>query len=238
MESRRTIRFICHFLESCWTCGPIVWKTIKFAGVILSEVGPRAFSPAREPERRTLVLARRASTCTCIPGYWVLLFQQVPRDHQPLDLARTLTDGAQLHVAIKLLRRIIFDEPIAAMDLHALIGATHGDLAGIKLRHCGLLRGLESGVFHRRRTHGQQARRIDLSGHVGQLPLDSLEFADGLPELLARLGILQRRLICPLRHSQSKRGDRDAPTVEHLHRIDESLAFLPAHRRCRYYTIF
>ena len=52
-----------------------------------------------------------------------LILQQLPRDHQPLDFAGTFADGAQLHVAIELFRRIIFDEAVAAVDLHAFVRA-------------------------------------------------------------------------------------------------------------------
>src|SRR5208282_2269788 len=47
-----------------------------------------------------------------------LVLQQLPRNHQPLNLASPFANGAQLHVAIKLLRRIVLDEPISAVDLH------------------------------------------------------------------------------------------------------------------------
>src|SRR5437870_689569 len=45
--------------------------------------------------------------------------QQVARDHHALDLRRALADGAELHVAVVLLGRELFDEAVAAEDLHA-----------------------------------------------------------------------------------------------------------------------
>jgi len=36
-------------------------------------------------------------------------------------------------------------------------------------------------------AHGEQARGVDFRGHVRELPLYGLEFADGLAELLALL---------------------------------------------------
>src|SRR5579864_2760758 len=63
-----------------------------------------------------------------------LVLQQLPRDHQPLNFARALTNRAQLHIAVKLLRRVIFDEPIPAVNLHTFVGAPHRDLAGVQLR--------------------------------------------------------------------------------------------------------
>src|ERR1051325_7510320 len=63
------------------------------------------------------------------------ILQQLPGNHQPLDLAGTFADGAELHVTIKFFRRIILDESIAAVDLYAFIRALHRDLTGIKLGH-------------------------------------------------------------------------------------------------------
>jgi hypothetical protein len=83
-----------------------------------------AFRSARCARGRT-----NASAPTC------LLFQQLPRDHQPLNLARPFANCAQLHVAVILLSRIVFDEPVPPMNLHAFIRAPHGDFAGVEFRH-------------------------------------------------------------------------------------------------------
>jgi len=64
-----------------------------------------------------------------------LLLQQLPRNHHALYFTGPFTDGAQLHIAIKLFRRIVFDEAVAAVDLHAFIRAPHGNFAGEELRH-------------------------------------------------------------------------------------------------------
>src|ERR1700675_3373941 len=85
-----------------------------------------------------------------------LVFQQLPRNHQPLDLARPLADGAQLHVAIKLFRRIVFDKTVSAMNLHAFVGAPDGYFAGIQLGHGRFQRGLHAGIFHGSGAQGQQ----------------------------------------------------------------------------------
>src|ERR1700674_4503130 len=75
------------------------------------------------------------------------VFQQLPRNHHPLNFACPFANRAQLYVAIKLLRRIILDEPIPAVDLHTFIGAPHCYLAGVKLGHRGFHRGLLASVF-------------------------------------------------------------------------------------------
>ena len=64
-----------------------------------------------------------------------LLLQQLPGDHQPLNLAGALANRTQLHVAIILLGGIIFDESISPVNLDAFVSAPHGYFAGIELRH-------------------------------------------------------------------------------------------------------
>src|SRR3954467_2741469 len=49
------------------------------------------------------------------------VLQQLPCNHQPLYLTRAFANGAQLHITIKLFRRIVFDEAIATVDLHAFV---------------------------------------------------------------------------------------------------------------------
>ena len=66
---------------------------------------------------------------------------------------------------------------------------------------------------------------FDFGGHVGELPLDRLEIADGFAELLALLGIIQRGFVGALGHAERQSGDGDAAAVEHAHGVDESVAF-------------
>lgn len=54
--------------------------------------------------------------------------QKLPRDHQALNLAGTLADGAELYVAIIFFRGIILHEAVTAEDLHGFAGDAHGHL--------------------------------------------------------------------------------------------------------------
>src|SRR5258706_15712039 len=56
-----------------------------------------------------------------------LLLQQLSCNHQPLNLAGPFADRAELHVAVILLGWIIFDETVPTVNLHAFVGALHGD---------------------------------------------------------------------------------------------------------------
>src|SRR3954469_19857244 len=64
--------------------------------------------------RWSRALSRRIS---CIGN--VLILQQLPCDDQTLNLAGAFADGAQLHVAVELLGWVVFDEPVATVDLDA-----------------------------------------------------------------------------------------------------------------------
>jgi len=55
----------------------------------------------------------------------LFLAEELPGNHQLLNFAGALADSAELHVAIILLRGIILDEAVAAMNLHALVGHLH-----------------------------------------------------------------------------------------------------------------
>src|SRR5258707_11411932 len=66
---------------------------------------------------------------------------------------------SKLHVAIKLFRRIVLDEAVAAVDLHALVGAAHRHLTGVEFRHRGFLGGLQAGVRSEEHTSELQSRQ-------------------------------------------------------------------------------
>src|SRR5436190_23105167 len=54
--------------------------------------------------------------------------EQLPRDHQPLHLARALPNGAQLHIAKVFFGWIVLHETVPAMNLHAFLSRANGRL--------------------------------------------------------------------------------------------------------------
>ena len=59
----------------------------------------------------------------------LFLAEELPGNHQLLNFAGAFADGRELHVAVILLRGVILDEPVAAVNLHALVGHLDGDFA-------------------------------------------------------------------------------------------------------------
>ena len=152
--------------------------------------------------------------------------EELPGDHEPLDLARAFADRGELHVAKELLGRVVLHEAVAAVDLHAVLGRAHGDLARVQLRHRRLERHATALVLEVRGAIREQPRGFDARGVVRELPLDGLERGDRLPELPALGGVVARRFERALRKADRERGDADAAGVEHLQGIDEPLPLL------------
>src|ERR1700722_2684663 len=74
--------------------------------------------------------------------------QQLPRNHHPLNLTSPLANRTQPHITIKLLRRIVLDDPMPSMDLPPLVADSASCLTRIQLRHGRLHRHLLPFVLH------------------------------------------------------------------------------------------
>src|SRR6202167_1634639 len=174
--------------------------------------GPRLFTRSRSavgrhPEERG---EEELSSITPSPRP-LLLPQNLTRNHHPLNLAGPFANRAQFHVAIKLLRRIILDEPIPAVNLHCLVGHAYGHFSRVQFRHarflgdsCIRIARRNPAILQPRSLIGQQARRFNLGGHVRQLELNRLKFGDGFAKLFALFGVAHRAFIRTLRHSQAQ----------------------------------
>jgi len=68
-------------------------------------------------------------------------------------------------------------------------------------------------IFQPRRIVHQSTRSFDFRLHVGDHPLDGLEFADGLPKRAVAWHI-SRLIEGALRQADCLRGDSDAPAVQ------------------------
>ena len=75
-------------------------------------------------------------------------------------------------------------------------------------------------------AQGEQARGVELGGHVGELPLDALKLGDGFAELAALFDVFQRGIEGAAADAEREGGDGDAAAVEDAHGVDEAFAFV------------
>src|SRR5262249_33040411 len=144
----------------------------------------------------------------------LFLSEQLARNDESLDFASALADRAEFDVAIELFSRIVLDKTVAPMDLHAFVGHADGDFAGKEFGHAGFPRetsavliGEPCGLID------DQPCCFDLRRHISQLELNGLEFADGLAELFALLGVFDGGVERALGHAKCESGDGDSATV-------------------------
>src|SRR6185312_16714142 len=137
---------------------------------------------------------------------------------------RAFADGAELHIAVELLRWVVFDEAVAAVELHGLVADAHGYFAGVELGHAGFAGDALARVLEHGGALGEQAGGVEFGGHVGELPLDPLELGDGFAELLPLLYVSERGVERAASNAERESGDGDASAVEDAHGIDEAFA--------------
>src|SRR5262245_23064782 len=68
------------------------------------------------------------------------ILEQMPRNHDPLDLARSLSDLADLRVAHHALDRKVPGVAVTTVELHRGDGRAHGQLGAEELGHRRFLR--------------------------------------------------------------------------------------------------
>src|ERR1700690_1784825 len=76
-----------------------------------------SISVAARASARGSPLAMSAVLTTMLLG-----IEDLARDHKPLNFAGAFADGARLDVAVEFFHRIVLEEPVAAVNLHRLIG--------------------------------------------------------------------------------------------------------------------
>src|SRR5436309_8405781 len=157
--------------------------------------------------------------------------QQLARDDEALNFARALADRQQLDVAEVLLGGIVLHEAVAAVDLDAVVGDPHGDLARVQLRHRGLFRHAAAQVLEVRGAIGEKTARFDPRRRVRELPLDRLERRDGLSELTAFPRVTAGAFVGALREPDRDRRDPNPPGAGNREGVDKALSFAAYHLR-------
>ena len=157
--------------------------------------------------------------------FLLFLAEQLSRNNQTLNFAGALADGAKFYVTVKLFCGIVLDEAVAAVNLHAFVGDADGHLTGKQLGHAGFAGEADiSPVGQPCGLVNQQARGLDLHGHVREFELDGLKLADGLAELLALFGITRRGFQRALGHAEGESGDGDAAAIENFQAAGKSFS--------------
>ena len=114
----------------------------------------------------------------------------------------------------------------AAVDLDGGVGGLHGNRGRQELRHRRLPGERQPAVLEPGRLIDQKPRRLDPRGHVREQELDRLELRDRLSELSPLARVLDRGVEGGLRDTDRHGPDRDAPSVQGLHELLESLPLL------------
>src|SRR3954451_17087563 len=141
-----------------------------------------------------------------------------PADDQPLDLAGPLEDRVDLGVAVPALDGVLPRVAVAAADLDRVLGDAHGDLRGLVLAHRAFAVLVAAVAGQPGGPPDQEARGVDLDGHVRQLEGDRLVHDDRPPEGLALLGVLQRVLVRGTGDAEGLGANRGAGGLERGHR--------------------
>src|SRR3954465_2557744 len=150
--------------------------------------------------------------------------QELLADHHALDLRGSLADQQQRRVTVEALDLVLLRVAVAAVDAEAFFDTGLAGLRGEKLGHPGLEVGALAGVLHPRRFAGDEAGRLELGRHVGELELDRLVGGDRLAEGFAFLAVAEGELERPLADADAAGGDVDAADLERVHHLHEALA--------------
>src|SRR3954454_15360348 len=121
--------------------------------------------------------------------------EDFPGNHEALDLGRSLVDLEELRVAHQLLDGVLLHVPVAAEDLDRVGRDLHRGVGCEPLRVRRLERRSLALVEEPRGLPGEQARSLDLGGHVRNQEVDALVHRDRLAELDSLAGVVDRELV-------------------------------------------
>src|SRR5215210_3774141 len=153
----------------------------------------------------------------------LVALQELLADHHALDLGGAFADQQQRRVAVEALDLVLLRVAVAAVDSERLLDDLLAGLRREQLGHAGLEVRALAGVLHPGRLQREQARRLDLRRHVGELELDRLVLGDRLAEGLALLRVAQGQLERALGDPDAAGRDVDPAHLERVHHLDEAL---------------
>ena len=128
-------------------------------------------------------------------------------------------------VAVELLDRLLARVAVAAIDLDGVGGDLGGHVCCERLGERGLLGVANLLVMEVSGLPDEQARGLDVHGHLCDHEADGLVLGDRATEGLALGGVLARVLVGSAREADSRRGDHGARLVERAHCLEPARAF-------------
>ena len=155
--------------------------------------------------------------------------QQAVGDEVAHHLHGAAADGEHAGVAHHALERQPAPVAGGAMDLERLVGhlLRHLGREGLGLGRLERIR--EAGARVDRGAMDEQAGRVELDRHVGQLPADALEVADGPAELPPGARVGQRQLVRALGQPEGHRGGAEPLAVVGVHQLLEAVGRADQH---------
>ena len=120
---------------------------------------------------------------------------QLPRDDEPLELVRALSDREQRGIAVVTLEIELLRVAVGAVQAHRFEAVEEGGLGREELGHSRLEVATLSALVGAGRLLGEQTGRFQAGRHLCELDLDGLVLADrlaeGLPYLRVRDGLFE-----------------------------------------------
>ena len=147
---------------------------------------------------------------------------QAAGDHQPLDLRRALADLEDLGVAVVAGHEGLVHEPVTPEHLGGLPGGGHRGFGGVQLGERRLLLERTTPVLQPGSVVGEVTSGGRHHGEVGALEGHALVGADGAPEGIAVLGVLDAVVEAGLDHTHRQGRDGDAAVVEDGEEVGEA----------------
>src|SRR5215212_4726771 len=147
-------------------------------------------------------------------------------DDNLLDLAGAIVDLGHLRVAEVAFDVVALQVAAAAEDLDGVRRVLHAVVAAEHLGHGRFSREAHPLAAHGRRPPGEPLSSLDLSRHLSQHELDSLQVGERFAELNAPKSVSAGRIESGARKTECNRSDIDAGHVETRHGDLESLSLV------------
>src|SRR5438552_6244201 len=156
--------------------------------------------------------------------------KHVARDDELLDFGRAIRNRQDARVAEVPFDAKLLGDATPAMDLHRFRRDAYGHLGRVPLGHRRFGVAAHAFLQHRHRAQAQQALRVELGGHLGDVGLDHLVSRNRLAVLDTLLRIARRVFERGPGNAHAGQADVDARTLERLQSLLEPRAAAAEYR--------